>query len=130
MVSSFGGLNSATRVCVPILSFCIPIACKLVFLNCYYCCYSRCYYYKCSCKCWKCYGLSWLSSLHKCPSPPIFGFSSTFRILVSCFFLNFCFCFFICLSYGNDIYGTSTFCLLAYTITSTTYGATLPFIIF
>jgi hypothetical protein len=45
-------------------------------------------------------------------SPSISGcYSSTFRILVSCFFLTFCLCSFNCLSCGNDTCGIFALCI-------------------
>ncbi len=58
---SFGGLNIATWVCVPILSVYSQVVFRPPCVYCCCCCYSCSYCCKCSCKCSKCCGLSWLS---------------------------------------------------------------------
>ncbi len=60
--------------------------------------------------------------------PSICGYFSTFGILVSVSFI-FCLFFFIYFSYGIDICGASTFCLLTCTNVGIIDGALFPLII-
>jgi len=113
-----GGLNTTKGSSIPILSFCNSLTCGP---PCVYCC--------CFCYC-KFYGLPLLSIYSSYMSPSICGCSSTFGNLVSCSLLIFCLYFFIYISYGDEIYGASTFYFLAYINVGIVDGDTFPFIIF
>ncbi len=63
-------------------------------------------------------------------SPSMCKCSSPSRNLVSWSLLTLCLCTLNCLSCGDVLCGTFVLCLVAYSNVGTTYGATLPFIIF
>ncbi len=113
------GLNTTKGISIPILSFYSSLA---YGPPCVCCCYCLC--------CCKFCGLPLLSIYSSYMSPFVCGCCSTFGDLVSLSFLIFFLYSLICLSYGNNICGALTLCLLNYTNVGIANGSTFPFVIF